>query len=262
VRAAIFALTAISLASPAAFADDALRPDQIPERARQLADRGRSLHDAGEYSQAIVAFKEAYVLAPSPGLLFNLAQAYRLAGKCDDAAWMYHRYLDTNPGAQARILAEAHLQTVEKCGAGGLRVRVQTAAFEAKLSEGRAGEDLSLAEKPAQPPGEREKHLGTWIAIGGGVALIGAGYFALDAHDASNTVGELYRKGAKWQDIKATDDRGHRSATFATILGIGGFAAAATGGVLYAVGIHREQAQHIAVVPTAHGAEVSLTWGF
>ena len=56
--------------------------------------RRRRLHEA-----AVAAFKEAYVLAPSPGLLFNIAQAYRLAGNCDDAAWMYRRFLDTNPPA-------------------------------------------------------------------------------------------------------------------------------------------------------------------
>ena len=35
-------------------------------------------------------------------LLFNLAQAYRLQGNCDDAALMYRRYLATNPGVEQR----------------------------------------------------------------------------------------------------------------------------------------------------------------
>src|ERR1043165_3802531 len=61
------------------FADNALRPDQIPAKARELATRGRIFHDAGDYPDAIAAFKEASVPAPSPGLLFTTAQSYRLA---------------------------------------------------------------------------------------------------------------------------------------------------------------------------------------
>src|SRR3569623_577048 len=82
--------------------------------------------------KAVAAFKEAYVLAPSPGLLFNIAQAYRLAGDCDDAAWMYRRFLDTNPGEASRALAEQHLSSVEKCGHGGLLV-VSPPVLEAKV---------------------------------------------------------------------------------------------------------------------------------
>ena len=69
----------------------------IPEKARFLADRGRQLQRDGKFAEALEAYKAAYVLAPSPGLLFNLAQAYRLNGDCDDAAWMYRRFLDTDP---------------------------------------------------------------------------------------------------------------------------------------------------------------------
>ena len=92
----IAAALAVAAGSARASADDRVPPERIPQKARELAEQGRAYHDAGEYMKAIAAFKEAYVLAPSPGLLFNIAQAYRLAGDCDDAAWMYRRFLDTN----------------------------------------------------------------------------------------------------------------------------------------------------------------------
>src|SRR5262249_1560300 len=117
VRTLVVAVALVAAAPPAR-AEEMLRPDQIPEKARVLAEGGRHYHDAGDYEQAIAAFKEAYVLAPSPGLLFNLAQAYRLAGQCDDAAWMYRRYLDASPAADRRAIAENHLAIVEKCGHG------------------------------------------------------------------------------------------------------------------------------------------------
>src|SRR5688500_20306234 len=103
-------VAAILVAAPAARADDG-----IPPKARDLAQKGRSAHDQGDYARAIAAFKEAYVIAPSPGLLFNLAQAYRLQGNCDDAVLMYRRYLSTGPSSEARTVAEAHLATVERC---------------------------------------------------------------------------------------------------------------------------------------------------
>src|SRR2546423_13514841 len=101
-----FIAIAVIVSAPLAFAEP------IPGKARQLADRARILPDAGDYVDAIAAFNEAYVLAPSPGLLFTLAQAYRLAGKCDDAAWMYRRFLDARPPTDKRALAETHLAAV------------------------------------------------------------------------------------------------------------------------------------------------------
>src|SRR6187551_2944193 len=103
-------VTALALAGGAS-----VYADTVPNRARDLAERGRIAHDSKDYSTAIVSFTEAYALAPAPGLLFNLAQAYRLRGNCDDAALMYRRFLATNPPDDARLLAEAHLSTVERC---------------------------------------------------------------------------------------------------------------------------------------------------
>src|SRR5262249_31765764 len=101
--------------SAAAHAGEPEPPPQIPQKARKLVDTGRAAHEKGEYARAIALFKEAYVIAPSPGLLFNLGQAYRLMGNCDDAALMYHRYLDASPSSEGRSLAELHLATVERC---------------------------------------------------------------------------------------------------------------------------------------------------
>ncbi|MBA3542296.1 MAG: hypothetical protein H0T79_21955, partial [Deltaproteobacteria bacterium] len=86
--------------------------EPVPMKARTLAERGRRAHDRGEYAKAIAAFKEAYVLAPSDALLFNLAQSYRLHGDCEDAAMMYKRFLASEPSADAAAIAGAHLASV------------------------------------------------------------------------------------------------------------------------------------------------------
>src|SRR5688572_11504167 len=105
-------VAAMLVAAPAARADDEF---PIPVKARDLAAKGRTAHDQGDYTRAIAAFKEAYVMAPAPALLFNLAQAYRLQGNCDDAALMYRRYISSRPAPEGRALAEEHLQTMERC---------------------------------------------------------------------------------------------------------------------------------------------------
>jgi tetratricopeptide (TPR) repeat protein len=262
VTTRVLVLSAVLVAASAgsALAEGALRPERIPNRARQLADKGRIAHDSGDYNGAITAFKEAYVLAPSPGLLFNIAQAYRLGGNCDEAAWMYRRFLDTNPLGAHRQLAETHLATVEKCGTGGLRI---TAPHPAHDGTPVPELPLSVARGSSSPGRSRTfKKTGLGTAIGGGALLAGAAIFALDARDAQKTVAETYKRGGKWSDIKDIDARGKRSSSIATGLGVGGGIAVAGGAVLYALGRHYEPARHVAVTPLPRGTQVSLSWGF
>lgn len=241
-------------------ANEKLPTERVPQKARELAEKGRAFHDAGEYMKAVAAFKEAYVLAPSPALLFNIAQAYRLAGDCDDAAWMYRRYLDTNPGPERKTLAETHLASVEKCGHGGLLV-VTPPVHDAKPPVPGSEPYVPAANIVDATPASRTKKAALWVGIGGGVALLGAAYFAWDASDASSNVSDLYAHGGKGKDVAEQDARGQRSSELATAFGIGGGLAVATAGVLYMVGRHYE-AQHVAVAPHAHGAEVSWSWHF
>ena len=267
-----FTLAAVlASASPAAHADNAVRPDKVPNKARELAIKGRKLHNAGDYNGAVAAFKEAYVLAPSPGLLFNIAQAYRLDGDCDEAAWMYRRFLDTDPRGMQRDLAETHLAAVEKCGTGGLRVTVtppvlETATPRPSESPSRAKTSATLSMRDTtnkSDRGSKLKRAATYTAIGGGIALIGATLFAIDAHTASQSVEETYKRGGRWDEVKSLDERGQRSDTFATVLGVGGGVAMVSAAVLYGLGKHYESASHVAVTPTKNGgAQVSLSWGF
>ena len=252
-----------------AHADNALRPEKVPNKARELAEKGRKHHQAGDYSAAVSAFKEAYVLAPSPGLLFNIAQAYRLDGNCDEAAWMYRRFLDTDPRGTQRQLAETHLSAVEKCGTGGLRITVTPPTIEASTPAPSAAQSaptlgVELRDTPSSNTRSAKfKRAATYTAVGGGVALIGAALFAIDARSASQSVEDTYKRGGRWDEVKSLDARGQRSETFATVLGVGGGVAMLSAAVLYGLGKHYEPASHLAVTPTRNGgAQVSLSWGF
>jgi tetratricopeptide (TPR) repeat protein len=246
IRAAFVIVLALSAA---AFADEL----GFPEKAKLLADRGRALHDAGDYAGAIAAYKEAYVLAPRAGLLFNLAQAYRLSGDCDDAAFMYQRFLDSSPPADRRAIAEANLATVVKCGHGGLALVPPTPPQPTIAT-------TALVLQP-EASHARLRHAGMWIAGGGAAALVVAGAFAWEAHEASNAVSQAYAGGTMSSNLSSQDAAGRRDALIADLAGAAGGAALLTGAILYGVGWH-DEARHVAIAPTTRGGEVKLSWAF
>lgn len=245
--------------------------EPIPEKARVLAQQGRASHDKGDYASAIAAFKEAYVIAPSPALLFNLAQAYRLQGNCEDAALMYRRYIGTNPAPDGRALAEEHLATVDRCiSKRGLNIKMDASA--AYLNVSNPPKDLGVIDTAPKAQlsqrdgggshGTLKKRIGLGVAIGGGVSLVAASYFGIRAYQASNEVEDLSANGGKGHEIKAAEERGRDSARYGKILGLTGAVAATTGVALYILGVRDERANAFAIAPTSGGAEASYAWRF
>src|SRR5690606_17243444 len=63
--------------------------------------------EAKNYETALALYMKAYQLVPHPILLFNIGQAYRLAGNLDQAELFYRRYLERDPdGPYASIARE------------------------------------------------------------------------------------------------------------------------------------------------------------
>ncbi|HWO25530.1 MAG TPA: hypothetical protein VNO30_42615 [Kofleriaceae bacterium] len=242
--------------------------EPVPQKARKLAERGRELHQRGDYARAIIAFKEAYVLAPSAGLLFNLAQAYRLQGSCEDAAIMYRRYIASMPRAavEERALAEAHLTTVTRCAARrGLNLPPDAAMAQIPAPP-RSGLDELFVDAPPPAParsrGRTLRKVGVGATVAGGAALTVAGFYALRALGAASDVERRYAQGERWQDIQPIHERGERAETAAAWLGIGGGLTAAAGVTLFLVGRHAERAAPMTIAPAPGGAQVGMSWTF
>jgi tetratricopeptide (TPR) repeat protein len=97
-------------------------PDATAEKvkvAKQYVDAGLAAQGSGDYETAITLYSKAYQLVPHPVLIFNLAQANRLAGHIDEALALYARYLAEDPkGAQARtargLVAELEARKAEQ----------------------------------------------------------------------------------------------------------------------------------------------------
>jgi tetratricopeptide (TPR) repeat protein len=259
---ALATTVAIALAVASVAHADSSWTGTVPAKARALAERGRASHDAGDYAAAITAFTQAYVMAPSPALLFNLAQAYRLQGDCEDAALMYRRYLATNPSAEGRALAEMHLASVERC------IHMLSLHIPPEAPSGRAvspppRDKLAAAQVAPLPSrkGEIEKDVGVGLAIGGSVALAAAAYYTVVAHNAASDVADAYAHGAKWKDVAATDARGKTAASRAKLLGAGGAIGIAGGIVTYLIGKHTESVP-VTVATTRQGVELGMSWAF
>src|SRR6185295_10855771 len=69
--------------------------DDATARARALYQEGARLYNLGQYDAAVQSFEAAYAISGAKPLLFNIAQAYRLAGpaRCDSALQAYESYL-------------------------------------------------------------------------------------------------------------------------------------------------------------------------
>src|ERR1041384_2466762 len=67
------------------------------QAAKQYVDAGLAAQNAGDYDAALGFYQKAYALVPHPVLLFDMAQAQRLAGRIEQALALYARYLDADP---------------------------------------------------------------------------------------------------------------------------------------------------------------------
>lgn len=111
--AALLVNMAAMAATGTAQAQDAAGADA----ARAAHKRGTAAYQLGNFDEAIAAFREAYALSPTAGLLFNLAQAYRAKGPsgCADALRTYRAYLREAPDAPNRALTDGHIADMERC---------------------------------------------------------------------------------------------------------------------------------------------------
>jgi hypothetical protein len=63
------------------------------EAARAWAEKGAAAYALTHYAAAADSFEKAFEAQPDPALLFNAAQAHRLAGNNERALALYHSYL-------------------------------------------------------------------------------------------------------------------------------------------------------------------------
>jgi tetratricopeptide (TPR) repeat protein len=84
------------------------------EAVRALVRKATGEYNLGQYLEAARDYEAAYLETLDANLLFNVAQAYRLAGETDKAITAYRSYLRSNPPSDQRALAESKLRGLEE----------------------------------------------------------------------------------------------------------------------------------------------------
>jgi tetratricopeptide (TPR) repeat protein len=106
LRLLLLGLVIMALGPARALAQSAPAVDKV-KVAKQYVDAGLAAQSTGDYDTAIAMYSKAYQLVPHPVLIFNMAQAHRLAGHIDQALALYAQYLAEDPkGAEAHTARE------------------------------------------------------------------------------------------------------------------------------------------------------------
>lgn len=225
----LIAAVLVGAAAPAPAHADAKADKQL---AKQYVDAGLSAQDTGNYDTAITLYQKAYDLVPHPVLIFNIAQATRLAGRLADALALYEKYLAQDPhGAKADVARDLIDDLEAKLAAE--RERAAAAAVVAPPPP-------PVEAPPPASPGRSLRLTGLTV---GAVGIIGAGLglgFALHGRTLNNDVEKTYDP--------AKVHAGDRANTIAYLGGIGGGLLIATGAALYLWG-HRQANEHLAIAP-------------
>jgi tetratricopeptide (TPR) repeat protein len=217
------------------------------EEAKRHFELGQRRFNMGEFDGAIDEFKLAYEISPVPGLLFNMAQAYRAKKDHEKALYFYQTYLREDPQASERAYVEQRIEELRASEES--RRQVEAAAAAAKGQE--------------DSEGRRRLRLAGVIVGSSGLAVAGASViFGIRAQLAAGDVADAAQAGARW--TQAQSDRwaeGQRYQTASWVLGAIGLGAVATGGILYYLGT-REHRVSVSAAPAPGGAGVAVKSSF
>lgn len=238
---------------------------------KELFEQGKRYYDVADYPHAIDAWKQAYVVAPTPILLFNIGQAYRLSGDCASAARFYANYEREQPNPPNKDELD---QAKALCVAAPAPVALPVKPIEpppqapplTSAQLGSADLDAGSAAKPVPAPVPASPHdvtAGTGLEITGvatgtlGAALVVTGtVFGLLARSDANKISSL--QGVFDMPHQQIESSGQTDSTVAVItLGVG--AAAVIGGAaMFYLGMRRNHESYVDLAITPQHTE--LTW--
>lgn len=82
-------------------------------RAKKMFDDATRAFNLGEFLTAVNLYRGAYKLKPEPGLLYNIAQAYRLSNDPGNAVFFYRSFLRAAPNTPNRKEVEGRIAKLE-----------------------------------------------------------------------------------------------------------------------------------------------------
>jgi tetratricopeptide (TPR) repeat protein len=263
--------------APAPAPGDAKTEDQKKAEARALYEKGLSHYNLGEFDQAIAAFRAAYAISSAPGLLFNIAQSFRLKKDYEQATYFYTTYLRLKPDAPNRADVEARLQEMQealeeqkkqpsKAPIGTIPPDGGTTTTTTTTTTTPTGGTTPAPTAPQGETGVPSQSLITagYVTGATGAALVITGViFGSMARSAEKDLNSLSDDQGTWtQEQQDKYDAGKRNNTIAIISFVAGGAAIATGATLFVLGTMKKSKTSVAITPTAHGTTFAVGWKF
>jgi tetratricopeptide (TPR) repeat protein len=137
-------------------------------RAQEFFQAGRTQYDLGNYEAAVRSFRRAYELAPAADLLFDIAQAHRMAGECAKALIAYRSFLRLSSTEGKKTLARGH----ELALASTCEIGVPT--LGGAMTASRSGAVTAIPD-----PSSRGRLVARGAVIVGGLTAVSAGALLL-----------------------------------------------------------------------------------
>jgi tetratricopeptide (TPR) repeat protein len=248
------------------------------ERLKTLFIEGARLYSLGKFEEAAAMFEKVYVASGQAPILFNIAQAHRLAKNHERAAFFYKSFLRSNPPNRAEVekyMAEEtallEKETREKEATAAAK-QAQQKALEQRLADERVAaerERLRLeAERAArQPPPEKPpprafKYAGVaLLAVGVGLVAVGgamSGLAAGESSDVQNAAASSMGKTPFGSSLQHEEKNGRLYDDLSYAGYVVGGAAVVTGAALLAVGLKKPVAAHARLVPSLSPSQAGL----
>ena len=226
--------------------------DSKTDEARNHFKLGKQFQDNGAYERAAEEYKRAYDADPRPEMLFNIAQAYRLAKQKEQALDYFKQYLAKQPAGAGADEARKHVVTLQK------EIDDETAAKQAPPPTVLAVDKPAVVETEAiEDHGRGLRYAGIGVGAAGVIALGVAIKFGLDARSAADDI--TNNTGGWGTDDESRFDEGERANRNMKIMyGVSG-ALLAGGVVLYYVG-HKRRETRVMTYVTPSGAGVQGTF--
>src|SRR4051794_36318044 len=114
--------------------------------------RATRAYDLQKYAEAIEEYQKAYEISGDPPMLYNIAQAYRLADQPPEAAQYYRRVLPRMPTAKKREDGERKIADQERLAEQRKRLEPAAPIPTAPTKPPPIVEVKPPAEVPVTPP--------------------------------------------------------------------------------------------------------------
>lgn len=162
-------------------------PREDDQRAKRLFEDGTRAFNLGEFPAAVDLYRQAYKIKPEPGLLYNIAQSYRLANDPGNAVFFYRSFLRAAPTTPNRKEIEVRIKKLEAqiaeqkappnspVGLGALPTGEEPAPTPAEkpVTPATSTSTIAVTASPSTQPTPLHKKWWLWTVVG--VAAVGVG---------------------------------------------------------------------------------------